>query len=180
MRQIACSTRPIATPEDLVGLKMRVPDGEMFADAFRALGAEPITVNVNQIYNSLETGAVAAQENPLAVVELFKLYEVLRYVSMTNHMWSGFNLMAHLGTWKSLPAGIRTVIERNAAKYVRSQREDQRNLNAKLRARLVSRGLVFNDVAQAPFRAKLSGFYGQWKSRLGPKCWSLLEAATRA
>ena len=123
---------------------------------------------------------MTAQENPLAVVELFKLYEVVRYVSMTNHMWSGFNLMAHRGTWTRLPTSLQTVIERNAAKYVRAQREDQRDLNAKLRAGLAARGPVFNDVVQAPFRGKLSDFYRQWKGRLGTKCWSLLEAATRA
>ena len=180
MRQIACATRPIVTPEDLIGVKMRVPDGEMFADTFRALGADPVTINVNQIYAGLKAGTVTAQENPLAVVELFKLYEVVRYVSMTNHMWSGFNLMAHLATWTRLPANLQAIIERNAAKYVRAQRGDQRDLNAKLRAGLAARGLVFNDVVQAPFRRKLADFYGQWKGRLGTKCWSLLEAATRA
>jgi tripartite ATP-independent transporter DctP family solute receptor len=180
MRQIACATRPIVIPGDLAGLKMRVPDGEVFAETFRALGAEPIVINVNQIYDRLKAGTVAAQENPLAVVELFKLYEVVRYVSMTNHMWSGFNLMAHLGTWKRLPAGLRSVVERNAAKYVQAQRNDQRMLNARLRNGLAARGLVFNDVDEAPFRARLSGVYQTWRERIGSKAWSLLESAARA
>ncbi len=178
MRQIASAKRPIVAPGDLVGLKMRIPMGEIFADTFRALGAETVTLNVNEIYNGLKTGAVDAQENPLAVVDLFKLYEVVRYVSMTNHMWSGFNLMAHLATWKKLPDDIKAVIERNAAKYVRAQRVDQANLNASLRAGLARRGLIFNEVAQPPFRLKLSGLYAIWKGRLSKKCWSLLQAAT--
>ncbi len=178
MRQIASAKRPIVVPDDLVGVKMRVPDGQIFADTFRALGATPMTLNVNGIYDGLRSGAVDAQENPLAVVELFKLYEVVRYVSMTNHMWSGFNLMAHLPTWQRLPDDVRTVIERNAAKYIRAQRVDQEKLNTSLRARLARRGLIFNEVAQAPFRLKLSGLYATWKGRLGGKCWSLLQAAT--
>jgi tripartite ATP-independent transporter DctP family solute receptor len=178
MRQIACAKRPIATPDDLIGIRMRVPAGQMFADTFSALGAQPVTVNSNAIYDALKTGKVDAQENPLAYVHLFRIYEVVKYVSMTNHMWSGFNLMAHLPTWKRLPDDIKAVIERNAAKYVRLQRQDQETMNARLGAELKQRGLVFNDADPAPFRKKLAGAYDMWKQRLGSKCWSLLEAAT--
>jgi tripartite ATP-independent transporter DctP family solute receptor len=178
MRQVSSSTRPITKPEDLAGLKIRIPAGQMAADTFKAFGAEPIVINANGIYDGLKSGKVEAQENPLAIVELFKLYEVQKYVSMTNHMWSAFNLMAHLPTWLGLPDDLKAVVERNATKYVRLQREDQAKLNDDLRGRLAGRGLVFNDVEQAPFRAKMSGVYANWKEKLGTKCWSLLEAET--
>jgi TRAP-type C4-dicarboxylate transport system substrate-binding protein len=100
----------------------------------------------------------------------------VRYVSMTNHMWSGFNLMAHLATWQGLPDDIKTVIDRNAAKYVRQQRDDQGKLNAGLREDFVTRGIAFNEIDQAVFRAKLPSVYATWKEKLGSKCWSLLEA----
>jgi len=179
LRQIATRTKPIVRPDDLAGMKIRVPDGRMFHDVFSAFGAEPVTINVDGIYGALKSGAVEAQENPLAVVELFKIYEVVKYVSVTNHMWSGFNLIAHLPTWNRLPADLQRVIARNASRYVRRQRNDQAGLNGALRRRLASRGLVFNDpVAAAPFRARLSGVYAAWKERLGRECWSLLEAET--
>jgi len=179
MRQIAGTKRPIATPEDLAGLKMRVPAGALLADTFKAFGAEPVVVNSDGIYNALKTGRVDAQENPLALVELFKLDEVVKYVSMTNHMWSGFNLIAHLPTWQRLPRDITTIIARNATKHVRLQRRDQDQMNAAARATLAGRGLAFNDVDAAPFRAKLSGLYAIWKDRLGTRCWSILEASVR-
>src|SRR5438876_10581325 len=99
---------------------------------------------------------------------------------MTSHMWSGFNLLTHLPTWKRLPADITSVIERNAAKYVRRQRRDQERMNARLRTDLARRGLRFNDVDPGPFRSKLSGVYGTWKARLGSRCWALLEDTTGA
>ena len=179
MRQIAGTKRAIVRPEDLAGLRMRVPAGAMLADTFKALGAEPVTVNSDGIYDALKTGRVDAQENPLALVELFKLDEVVKYVSMTNHMWSGFNLIAHLPTWRRLPREIATSIARNATKYVRLQRSDQEQMNAAARATLAGRGLAFNDVDTAPFRAKLSAIYETWKERLGSKCWSILEASIR-
>src|SRR5439155_1063601 len=142
--------RPIARPDDLAGIRMRVPAGAMIADTFRALGAEPVTINSDGIYDALKTRRVDAQENPLALMELFKLDEVVKYVSMTNHMWSGFNLLAHLPTWMRLPIDIRDTIERNVAIHARLQRQDQEQLNAAARAALARRGLAFNDVESAP------------------------------
>jgi tripartite ATP-independent transporter DctP family solute receptor len=178
MRHMTTTTRPVATPADLSSMKMRVPAGQMVADMFKELGAEPIVINSADIYASLESGRVDAQENPLALVDNFKLYEVVKYVSLTNHMWSGFNQMAHRSTWQALPADIRTVIDRNVTRYVRLQREDQERANSTLRPGLAARGLVFNDVDPAPFRRQLSGFYAKWKRALGTKCWALLEATS--
>ena len=176
MRQVTTIPRPIATPEDFAGMKIRVPPGQMMLDTFGAFGAQPVTTPANLIYDSLKTGKVDAQENPLAILQGFKLYELIKYVSMTNHMWSGFNAMAHPATFNALPDGIREVIERNVTKYVRQQRLDQAALNAELRDDFVKRGLVFNEVDQSVFRARLPGVYAIWKEKLGSRCWSLLEA----
>jgi tripartite ATP-independent transporter DctP family solute receptor len=176
MRQVASITRPVATPQDFAGMKIRVPPGQMMLDTFGAFGAQPVTTSANLIYDALKTGKVDAQENPLAIIQGFKLYELLKYVSLTNHMWSGFNAMANPAVWKSLPDDIKGVIERNMTKYVRQQRQDQGALNASLRDDFVKRGLVFNEVDQTAFRARLPAVYAIWKEKLGTKCWSLVEA----
>jgi len=165
-------------PADLAGIRMRTPDAPLIADTFRAFGAEPVTVNSADIYAALKSGKVDAQENPLALIELFKLYEVVRYISVSNHIWSGFNELAHLGTWRRLPADIQTIIERNVAKHVKLQRQRQATLNAELRTTLQRQGPVFNNVTQQPFRRMLGGVYANWKKQLGRRCWSLLEAET--
>jgi TRAP-type C4-dicarboxylate transport system substrate-binding protein len=176
MRQVAAMSRPITSPQDFAGMKIRVPLGQMMLDTFGAFGAQPVTTPANKIYESLQNGVVDAQENPLAILQGFKLYELVKYVSLTNHMWSGFNAMAHPATWNALPDDIKGVIERNVAKYVRQQRLDQGALNASLRDDFVQRGLVFNEVDQTAFRDKLPGVYAIWKEKLGSKCWSLVEA----
>jgi tripartite ATP-independent transporter DctP family solute receptor len=176
MRQVTTIPRPILAPEDFAGMKIRVPPGQMMLDTFEAFGAKPVTTPANLIYDSLKTGKVDAQENPLAILQGFRLYELIKYVSMTNHMWSGFNAMAHPATWHALPDDIKDTIERNFTRYVRQQRLDQAALNAALRDDLVKRGLVFNEVDQTAFRARLPGVYATWKEKLGWKCWSLLEA----
>jgi TRAP-type transport system periplasmic protein len=99
-------------------MKIRVPPGQMIIDTFKAFGADPITATANQIYDALKSGRVEAQENPLAILQGFKLYELVKYASLSGHMWAGFNLMAHLPTWKALPDDLKELIKRNAAKYV--------------------------------------------------------------
>jgi len=109
-------------------------------------------------------------------MEGYRLDEMIKYVSMTNHMWSGFNLMAHLATWQRLPDDIKAVIERNAAIHVARQRGEQEKLNAGLREVFSARGIAFNEIDQAAFRARLAPVYATWKEKLGSKCWTLLEA----
>jgi tripartite ATP-independent transporter DctP family solute receptor len=176
MRQVASVNRAVTTPDDFAGMTIRVPAGQLIFDTFKAFGAEPVIIPAYQLYDGLAIGRVAAQENPLAVLEGFKLYELVKYVSMTNHMWSGFNLMAHLETWQRLPGDIQAVIERNVVAHVRRQRMDQAATNASLRQDLARRGLLFNEVDQGAFRARLGEIYSTWREKLGTRCWSLLEA----
>jgi len=174
MREITAHKK-IATPADLVGLKMRVPAGQLVADTFKAFGCEPVIINSDSIYAALKDGRADAQENPLTLADQFKLYEVVKYVAMTDHMWSGFNLLAHLPTWQRIPADLQAVIDRNVAKYVRLQRQDQIAANMRLRTELAARGLEFNTPDPAPFKKQLAGVYASWKEKLGSRCWTLLE-----
>src|SRR5262249_53774191 len=162
MRQIGGTKRPISVAGDLDGIRMRVPAGPLFEDTFKALGAEPVTVNSSGIYEALKTGRVDAQENPLAYMYLFKHHEVMKYVSITNHMWSGFNMLAHLATWNRLPNDIQRVIERNVTKYARRQLQDQNKLNVEARAAL-ARAVVMNEADSTTFRPKLSPVYAKWR-----------------
>jgi tripartite ATP-independent transporter DctP family solute receptor len=177
MREITAHKR-IASPADLAGLKMRVPAGQLVADTFTAFGCEPVIINSDSIYAALKDGRADAQENPLTLADQFKLYEVVKYVAMTDHMWSGFNLLAHRATWQRLPADLQAVIDRNVATYVTLQRQDQIAANARLRTELASRGLEFTTPDPAPFKRQLAGVYSTWKEKLGTKCWKLLEEST--
>jgi TRAP-type transport system periplasmic protein len=177
MREIT-ARRKITTPADLVGLKMRVPAGQLVADTFKAFGCEPVIINSDSIYAALKDGRADAQENPLTLADQFKLYEVVKYVAMTDHMWSGFNLLAHRPTWQRIPRDLQAVIDRNVAKYVKLQRQDQIAASLRLRTELATRGLEFNTPDPAPFKKQLTTVYTTWKDKLGSRCWKLLEDST--
>ena len=175
-RQIYMIDKPIRTADDLAGVRMRVPDTELIRDTFKALGAVPVTVNINDLYEALKTRRVDGQENPLVVTEVNKLYEVTRYLSTTNHIWSGFNLLANGNFWNGLPANVQGIVDRNVRKYVAAQRAYTNTLNNSLAAKLVDRGMVANVADSESFRRALgTEFYRRWRGQLGATGWRLLE-----
>jgi tripartite ATP-independent transporter DctP family solute receptor len=179
-RQITSSTRPIKTPEDLAGFKIRVPPSPLWTSMFKAFDAAPTSINFSEVYSALQTKVVEGQENPLAVIFFAKLYEVQKYLSQTNHMWDGFWFLANGKAWQGLPADVRDVIARNLNQAARDQREDVKKANDTLQADLTSKGLEFIKVDPAPFRAKLqsAGFYKEWRGKYGDEAWAVLEKFT--
>src|SRR5258708_37526584 len=112
--QLTTRTKPIRTVDDLVGMKIRTPVQKMTVDFFESLGAKPMTFTLNRLYEVLKDRIVDGQTDPLAIVVLLKLYEVQTYLSLTNHWWSGFTLVANEQAWSALPADIRAVVDRHA------------------------------------------------------------------
>ena len=175
-RQIVSVDKPVHRVDDLAGYRMRVPAGRVFEDLFDSLGAVPVTVNIDRLYDSLANREVDGQENPLVVTEENRLYEVSRYVAVTNHMWSGFNLYGKLAFWNALQSDVPSIVERNVRTFVAAQRSNVRRLNADLETRLTERGMRFNPADTGSFRRALSGgFYARWKRELGTTAWGLLE-----
>jgi TRAP-type C4-dicarboxylate transport system substrate-binding protein len=104
---------------------------------------------------------------------------VTKYLSITNHMWSGFNLLANLKFWQGLPSDVQAVVDRNVRKYVAEQRAYTNDLNSTLAMKLAERGLVVNTADGASFRRKLgTNFYHHWRNQLGSVAWGLLEEVT--
>jgi tripartite ATP-independent transporter DctP family solute receptor len=176
MHQLTCTTKPIRSAADLQGLKMRIPGTPFYQDFFKALGAQIVTVPLTRTYEALRSGQAEAQDDPWDVVELFKFYEVQKYASVTDHSWSGYNLLASQKVWQSLPEDVRSIIETNARKYVALQRADTDSLNEELRLHLEHNGMEFNTADQASFRASLPAFYPRWKQHVGQKTWDILES----
>ncbi|MEI6300183.1 MAG: TRAP transporter substrate-binding protein [Betaproteobacteria bacterium] len=176
-RQIYGRDKPVRSADDLAGYRMRVPDGRLFVDAFTALGAVPVIVNIKELYESLKSGRVDGQENALVVHKVNRLYEVTKYLSVTKHMWSGFNLLANLAFWKQLPADVQDIIQRNARRQVLAQRAHTRRENEGMLDYFRLQGMVVNETDTASFRARLAGdFYRRWKNEIGAMAWNLLEA----
>jgi TRAP-type transport system periplasmic protein len=176
-RQTTTSTKPITTPADFSGMKLRVPPSPLWTSMFKAFDASPASINFNEVYSALQTKIVDGQENPLAIISTAKLYEVQKYCSLTNHMWDGFWFLANQRAWESLPDDVRGIVGKNINAAGLKERDDVAKLNANLQQDLAGKGLVFNRPEPAPFRDKLrsAGFYTEWKGKYGDEAWGLLE-----
>lgn len=177
-RQITSATKPIRTPEDLKGFKIRVPVSPLWTGMFTAFGASPTSINFSEVYSALQTKIVDGQENPLAIIESGKLFEVQKYLSVTNHMWDGFWFLANKKAMDALPPADRAILEREFNRSAVDQRADIAALNSSLKATLSAKGLAFSDVDPAAFRAalKTAGFYSEWRGKFGAEAWNTLEA----
>ncbi len=179
-RQITTSNKPINTPDDLHGLKIRVPPSPISESLFQSLGASPVSLNIAELYTALQTGVVQGQENPLSNISTQKFYEVQKYCSVTNHMWVGYWLLMNANFWAGLPAKYQAIVENAFNRQAPLQRADSDALNNSLEVKLTKDGLRFNTPDTAPFRAALvqAGFYRQWQGKFGDKLWSALEQYT--
>ncbi|NPC54633.1 TRAP transporter substrate-binding protein [Caenimonas soli] len=176
-RQMTSSKSPITAAKDMDGLKIRVPVSPLSISMFKGLGASPTSLQFSEVYSALQTKIVDAQENPLPIIQVAKLFEVQKHCSLSNHIWDGFWFIANGRTWEGLPADLKTIVSSAINDAGVKQREDIKKLNETLQADLAAKGLVFNKTNPDSFRAKLreAGFYAEWKGRFGDEAWGLLE-----
>jgi tripartite ATP-independent transporter DctP family solute receptor len=179
-RHVTTSTRSIQSPDDVKGLKLRVPPAPMLNSVFQSLGAAPTPINFNELYSALQTKIVEGQENPLAIIATTKLYEVQKYCSMTGHVWDGYLMLGNRRAWAALPADIKAIVAKEINASGEDQRADIAKLSMSLRQDLTSKGLQFNEVDRTAFQAVLrkTPFYQEWKGKYGDEAWSLLETVS--
>jgi tripartite ATP-independent transporter DctP family solute receptor len=176
-RDITTSTKPIRNVGDLAGLKIRVSPGKIRVDTFQSLGAAPSPIALSELYTSLQTHVIDAQENPLLLISQQKFYEVQHYVSMSDHIWSGYWTLFNAEVWNKLGKGIQDAVSREMAAATLAARNDNVMLNRSVRDQLTRRGMTFNDVDKESFKKKLveSKYYERWKAEFGPVAWAALE-----
>ena len=179
-RQITSSRGPIALPDDLRGLKIRIPVMPILTSLFESMGAGPSSINIKEAYSALQTKLVDGEENPLALIDSWKFYEVQRYCSLTSHVWDGLWILANARAFNRLPPDLQEIVSNNINEAAVGQRADLRKLNDGLQATLETQGMQFNRPDPEPFRAKLreAGFYRQWQEKFGPELWAALEKYT--
>ena len=147
---------------------------------FKAFESSPATINFAEVYSSLQTRIVDAQENPLAIISTAKLNEVQKYCAITNHMWDGYWMLGNKKSFERMPADLQEIVTRNVNMAGMKVREDVKVLNAGLQADLKAKGMAFNNTDAEVFRAKLraAGFYAEWHKKFGDESWAILEKYT--
>jgi len=145
-RGFSNSKHPINTPEDLKGLKLRVPESPVLVAWMKAVGAAPTPMPFNEVYSALQTGVVDGQDNGILLTYTHKLQEVQKCYSLTNHIYCPSPLFINSDLWKSMPADIQEIMQKAAVEA----RDYQRNLNKEYRVKyeeeLKAAGMEINEL----------------------------------
>jgi len=128
-RQITNNVRPIRTPADMRGLKLRTPPLESIIKSMEALGASAVSIPYGDTYMALKTNVADGQENPLANIGDMKFFEVQKYMTMIDYQFHPEPFNLGLDFYNSLPADLQKIIEDGAWVYTDKQNELRRDLN---------------------------------------------------
>jgi tripartite ATP-independent transporter DctP family solute receptor len=128
-RHITNSKRPIDTPDDLKGIKLRVPEGKWRVKMFQAYGANPSPMKFSEVFTALQTGVMDGQENPFTQIYSAKFQEVQKFLSLTGHVYTPAYATVGARKWASLPADVRQTLEQVAKEtqsfvYARAAKDD--------------------------------------------------------
>jgi tripartite ATP-independent transporter DctP family solute receptor len=148
-RNVTNSKRPIAKPEDLEGLKLRVIPNPVFLDTFKAFKANPVPMPFAELYGALESKAVDGQENPFAVILSNKFYEVQKYVSATNHVYAANIVLVGKRFWDKLSLAEQKMMVEAANETRAYQRQASRAAAQKAVGELQAKGMQFNELSAA-------------------------------
>lgn len=176
-RQITSRDKPVRSPEDLAGFKIRTPAFPMIVSIFENLGAAPTAINIKETYAALQTRLADGQENPTLLLEVLKFYEVQKFCALTNHVWDGFWPGFNAKTWDKLPPNVQKIVEENFDQSALEERADIAAMEKRLQGDMEKKGVKFNQVDQLAFRDHLrkAGYYEKWQKTFTPEAWSLLE-----
>jgi TRAP-type C4-dicarboxylate transport system substrate-binding protein len=148
------SNRPIKSPSDLNGLKLRVPNVPLFVDVWDSLGAKPTPMAFSEVFTSLQSNVIDAQENPLALIKSASFFEVQKFVNKTEHVRSWIYLTLSEKTWSKLSEADKAAVTeagKRAQAYERTLFLDESD---KLVAELEAQGMTFVEVDGQAFASQ--------------------------
>ena len=173
-RNLTNSKRPVNKMEDFDGIKLRVMQNNVFLTSFNTLGANAVPMSFSELFGALETKTVDGQENPYNTILSSKFYEVQKYLTVTNHVYSPWIVLVSKKWWDGLSKDEQKILS-DAAKTSRDfERKDTREEAAKAVADLKAKGMQVNELPRAEadrMRNKLTRVYAMIAADVGMDTW---------
>jgi len=180
-RALSNSRRPVNTPDDVVGMKIRVPPELAIKAAFEALGASTQTVAFQEVYLALANKMVDGQDNPVSTTFAAKFYEAQNHLALTKHIYATIMLCANPRVWNDrLTEEQRAIISEEAITAGNEAREAVKNGEEDAIAKMEEYGVAVTRPEVEPFRAKMGPAYEQLRAALGDETWTSWDALVNA
>jgi tripartite ATP-independent transporter DctP family solute receptor len=181
-RQVTNSVRPIKTMADLKGLKIRLQPNETHLATFRALGANPIAMDIREVYSAMEQKVIDGHENPYALIIDSRFYEVQKYVSNTSHFFDFIAVVANRKKFEALPVEHQQAIKTAMAKAVATQRVAAAKADTTALAELQKKGMQYDAMPPSEreaMRKATAGVVDDIKKRVGPELVDRVQAEVK-
>jgi len=176
-RNLTNNVRPVHTPADVKGLKLRTLPSEIHQKAWSLVGAQPVAMDWTEVYNALDAGVVDGQENPYNIILFGKLHEVQKYLSVTRHIYGAAPTSVSDITWKKLPPDLQEILKEAVSRSVVVQRQAASgNEDAQLQ-KIKGFGMqVVENPDRAAFQKAMQPAWDLYVSRFGEKGQALIDA----
>jgi TRAP-type transport system periplasmic protein len=179
-RETETASQPVREPADLKGVKIRIQPGAVFAASFRACGAVPVVLDLSEVYIGLSQKTVGAVELPFLAIVSSKLYEVTKYVGLTNHVYNAGALMASKVKFDRLDAAYQKAIREAAIEIQPVWRETVASKTEEGRQFCASRGMQIDATNFTAFHAAMTPVYDEFRDRIGAGLVAQVLKATQA
>ncbi len=177
-RHLTNSKRPIRSPADVRGLKIRVQENPIHVDSFNALGASATPMAWGEVYTALQQGVIDGQENPIPVLTSHKIYEVQRYLAMTGHFYAPAIIIMNTRRYQSLSPEDRRIFVEVAREVSRWERELARKMEAEQVDELIARGMQVTYPDKSAFQQAMQSVYSKYRPRFGDLIDRILQAGS--
>lgn len=145
-RHVTNSSRPITSVDDFAGLKIRLQPNEVHLETFRALGANPVAMDIQELYSALQQGVLDGQENPYDTIYTRRFYEVQDYLSNTAHFYDFINVVANKDIYDGLSDEHRKAVDEAMREAVEWQRAEAERLDLEWRDKLIELGMQYDEI----------------------------------
>jgi tripartite ATP-independent transporter DctP family solute receptor len=179
-RNVTNAKRPLKTPDDFKGLKIRVQPSETHMAAFRALGANPVAMDIKDVYTALQKGDIDAEENPYEPIYSTKFYEVQKYLSDTGHVFDLVLFIASKKTFAGLPPEQQKAVRDSARIATVQQWKMAAAVDEAAFAALKASGMQFDPIpatTRVALKKAMSGVIDGARKRLGAELVDQVIAA---
>lgn len=171
------ANRKIEKVEDLKGLKIRVPEIPASIAAWKAMGASPTPMAFGEVYSSLQTGVIDAQENPFALISSNKLQEVQKYLMLTDHVFGYVQLTMSDITYQKLTKEQQQAVEEAAKEATAFENDLVAKDEVALLEKLKKDGMEVVELDTAPFMEKAKTVHGEFAQKYGQELYDSIVNA---
>lgn len=178
-RNLTNSKKPVEKIEDFPGLKVRVMQNNIFLDTFRTVGTNAVPMAFQEVFAALETKAIDGQENPFVTIDTSKLYEVQKFLSITNHAYTPFLVLYSKALFDRLSADEQKALTECAAEGQKEQRTVSRALSMRSLTNLKAQGMSINEIApeqQKRMRDAVKPVYERAATTIGKETVDRMQA----